>query len=80
MRPSFLSPFNIEILLLAIATNTLIALSQMVIIGIGQMNLSVGAIGGLAAVSFAGMMQVWGLPPPLAAAAALDDRGSLRRS
>ena len=26
LRPSFLSPFNIEILLLAIATNTLIAL------------------------------------------------------
>ena len=71
LRPSFLSPFNIEILLLAIATNTLIALSQMVIIGIGQMNLSVGGIGGLAAISFAGMMQVWGLPPMLAASAAL---------
>jgi ribose transport system permease protein len=71
LRRSFLSPFNIEILLLAIATNTLIALSQMVIIGIGQMNLSVGGIGGLAAISFAGMMQVWGLPPMLAASAAL---------
>jgi ribose transport system permease protein len=43
----------------------------MVIIGIGQMNLSVGGIGGLAAISFAGMMQVWGLPPMLAASAAL---------
>src|SRR4029077_9343795 len=50
---------------------TLIALSQMVIIGIGQMNLSVGGIGGLAAISFAGMMQIWGLPPMLAASAAL---------
>ena len=48
-----------------------IAMSQMVIIAIGQMNLAVGAIGGLAAICFAGLMQVWGLPPPLAAAAAL---------
>ena len=54
--------------LLAIAANTVIALSQMIIIAIGQMNLAVGAIGGLAAISFAGMMQVWGLPPPLAGA------------
>ena len=71
LRPTFLSPFNIQVLLLAIAVNAIIALSQMVIIGIGQMNLSVGAIGGLAAISFAGMMQVWGLPPIPAAAFAL---------
>jgi len=70
-KPSFLSSFNIQILLLAISVNALIAFSQMVIIGIGQMNLSVGAIGGLAAISFAGMMEVWGLPWPLAAALAL---------
>lgn len=69
--PSFLSPFNIQILLLAVAANCVIAMSQMVIIGIGQMNLAIGAIGGLAAISFAGMMQIWGLPPWLAAAAAL---------
>jgi len=43
----------------------------MIIIAIGQMNLAVGAIGGLAAVSFAGMMEVWGLPAPLAALLAL---------
>ena len=70
-NPSFLSPFNIQILLLAIAVNALIAFSQMIIIAIGQMNLSVGAIGGLAAISFAGMMQVWGLPAPIAAVLAL---------
>jgi len=65
-NPSFLSPFNIQVLLLAVAVNTLVALSQMIIIAIGQMNLSVGAIGGLAAISFAGMMQVWELPVSLA--------------
>jgi ribose transport system permease protein len=71
LDPGFLSPFNIQVLLLAIAVNTLIAFSQMIIIAIGQMNLSVGAIGGMAAISFAGMMQVWGLPAPAAAVAAL---------
>jgi ribose transport system permease protein len=69
--PSFLSPFNIQILMLAVAVNCVIAMSQMIIVGIGQMNLAIGAIGGLAAISFAGMMQIWGLPPWLAVAAAL---------
>ena len=59
--PSFLSPFNIQVLLLAVAVNSVIAMSQMVIIAIGQMNLAIGAIGGLAAICFAGTMQVWGL-------------------
>lgn len=70
-NPSFVSSFNIQILLLAIAVNALIALSQMIIIAIGQMNLSVGAIGGLAAIAFGGMMEVWHLPWPLAAGFAL---------
>ncbi|MCX5515398.1 ABC transporter permease [Kaistia algarum] len=70
-NPSFLSPLNIQVLLLALAVNGLIAFSQMIIIAIGQMNLSVGAIGGLAAISFAGMMQVWGIPAPIAAVLAM---------
>jgi ribose transport system permease protein len=69
--PSFLSPFNIQILLLAASVNVVVAMSQMIIIAIGQMNLAIGAIGGLAAVSFAGLMQVWSFPPPLAALSAL---------
>jgi len=71
LNPSFLSPFNIQILLLAISVNAMIAFSQMIIIAIGQMNLSVGAIGGLAAISFAGMMEVWAMPWPVAAVLAL---------
>jgi ribose transport system permease protein len=70
-NPSFLSPFNIQVLLLAVAVNALIAYAQMIIVAIGQMNLSVGAIGGLAAITFAGMMEVWGVPWPLAAVLAL---------
>lgn len=69
--PNFLSSFNIQTLLLAISINALIGFSQMIIIAIGQMNLSVGAIGGLAAISFAGLMEIWGLPAPIAAVLAL---------
>ena len=70
-RPDFLSAFNIFVLLSAVALATMIALSQMVVIALGQMNLSVGAIGGLAAIAFAGVMQVWAVPPPIALALGL---------
>jgi ribose transport system permease protein len=62
LSTSFFSAFNIQVLLLAIAINALVAYAQMIIIAIGEMNLSVGAVGGLAAISFAGMMQVWHMP------------------
>lgn len=68
-QPSFLSPFNIQVLLSAIAINMMIALGQLVIIGIGQMNLSLGTLGGLVAVCFAGLMEVYGLHPLVAVAA-----------
>jgi ribose transport system permease protein len=66
LQPSFLSSFNILVLLSAIAVNMLIALGQLVIIAVGQMNLALGSIGGLVAISFAAMMELWGLPPWLA--------------
>jgi ribose transport system permease protein len=65
-QPSFLSPFNIFVLLSAIAVNMLVALGQLVIIAVGQMNLALGSIGGLVAISFAAMMELWGLPPIVA--------------
>ena len=65
-QPSFLTPFNIFVLLSAIAVNMLIAMGQLVIIGIGQMNLALGSIGGLVAIGFVAMMELWGLPPPVA--------------
>jgi ribose transport system permease protein len=67
LKPAFLSSYNLQILLASIAINAMIVFSQAIIIAIGQMNLSIGAIGGLAAISFAGAMEVWGLPVPLAA-------------
>lgn len=65
-QPAFLSTFNIYVLLLSFSLWALVALAQMVIIAIGQLNLSVGAIGGLVAITFAGTMEAWGLPIPLA--------------
>jgi ribose transport system permease protein len=65
-QPSFLSSFNILVLLSAIAVNMLIALGQLVIIAIGEMNLALGSIGGLVAISFAAMMEIWHLPPLVA--------------
>ena len=66
LQPSFLSPFNIFVLLSAIAVNMVIALGQLVIIAIGQMNLALGAVGGLVAISFVGIMEIHGVPPVLA--------------
>jgi len=65
-QPNFLSEFNLYVLLTGFSLSVLVALAQMVIIAIGQLNLSVGAIGGLVAIGFAGVMEVWGLPIPLA--------------
>lgn len=70
-RPAFLSPFNLYVLLTAFSLSVLVALSQAVILAIGQMNLSVGAIGGLAAIAFAGLMEVHGVPPLAAVAAGI---------
>ena len=58
LKPAFLSSHNVQILLASIAINAMIVFSQAIIITIGQMNLSIGAIGGLAAISFAGAMEV----------------------
>jgi ribose transport system permease protein len=70
-QPAFLSSFNIFVLLSAISVNMVIALGQLVIIGLGQMNLALGAIGGLVAISFVGMMERFGVPVPLALVLAL---------
>jgi ribose transport system permease protein len=63
LQPSFLSSFNIFVLLSAIAVNMVVALGQLVIIAIGQMNLALGAFGGLVAISFVAVMELYGVPP-----------------
>ena len=47
--------------MLSVSLMLVVAMSQMIIIAIGQMNLSVGAIGGLVAISFTGLMEVYSM-------------------
>jgi ribose transport system permease protein len=59
---SFLSDFNVFVVLRAVSTAVLIGAAQMTVLSIGQMNLSVGGIGGLAAITSGGIMEAMGLP------------------
>lgn len=68
ITPRFLNFDNQAILTRSLAPLLIVAFAQAIVIGIGQMNLAVGAIGGMVAVFFGGMMQVWGLPIPVAIA------------
>jgi ribose transport system permease protein len=62
LRPSFLTSFNLFVLASTFALAALIALGQTITLAVGQLNLSLGSIGGLVAVVFAGMMDAWGWP------------------
>lgn len=61
--PQFLTEFNWFVMLRSICVSLLVAFSQMVMLGVGQMNLSVGALGGLVAIIVGGLMDAWGMPP-----------------
>lgn len=69
--PSFLTEFNQFVLLRSMCVSLLVAFSQMIMLGVGQMNLSVGSLGGLVAVIAGGMMDALGIPAPVAIVAAL---------
>lgn len=71
IAPAFLKEYNLFVMLRILSVTSIVALSQMVVIGVGQMNLAVGAIGGLVAILFGGMMETLGVPVPLAALAGM---------
>jgi len=71
LSPNFLSEFNIYVMLRSFCVGLLVGFAQMVTLGVGQMNIAVGALGGLVAICFGGMMEVLGLPIILAVPAAL---------
>jgi ribose transport system permease protein len=71
VSPAFLTEFNFYVLLRSICVSLIVAFAQMVTLGVGQMNLSVGALGGMVAILFGGIMQVFGVPLWLAVPAAL---------
>jgi len=63
---NFFSTYNLFVMLRILSVTSLVALSQMVVIAIGQMNLAVGAIGGLIAILFGGMLELYQVPIPVA--------------
>jgi ribose transport system permease protein len=71
LSPSFFTQFNIYVLLRGTCVGVLVAFAQMVVLAVGQMSLSVGALGGLVAVLFGAMLERLGLPLPLAIAVSL---------
>lgn len=71
LSPSFLTEFNIYVMLRSACVGLLVAFSQMIVLAVGQMNLAVGALGGLVAVLFGAMLELMGVPLPIAIIAAL---------
>jgi ribose transport system permease protein len=47
VSPNFLTEFNIYVMLRSLCVGLLVAFAQMVTLGVGQMNIAVGALGGL---------------------------------
>ena len=62
LTPNFLTEFNLYVMLRSFCVGLLVGFAQMVTLGVGQMNIAVGALGGLTAIAFGGMMEVVGLP------------------
>lgn len=71
LRPDFFSGDNITVLIRSFTITATVGIAQMVIIGVGGMNLSIGAIGGLSGVVCGGMMDAVGAPVWLSVIAAL---------
>jgi ribose transport system permease protein len=71
ISPNFLTEYNIYVMLRSICVSLLVAFAQMIVLAVGQMNLAVGALGGLVAVLFGAMLQLLGLPPIVAIPVAL---------
>ncbi|MGO8801284.1 MAG: ABC transporter permease [Roseiarcus sp.] len=71
IAPNFLTEFNIYVMLRALSVGLLVAFAQMITLGVGQMNIAIGGIGGLVAIAFGGSMEVYGLPVGAAVALAL---------
>jgi len=67
----FLTEYNLFTLVRFASVQIMIAFAQMVALSAGDMNLSIGAIGGMVAMFAGGMMEILGVPPLIAIAAGL---------
>ena len=71
IAPNFLTEFNIYVMLRSLSVGLLVAFAQMITLGVGQMNIAVGALGGLTAIIFGATMELYGFPIALAVPVAL---------
>jgi ribose transport system permease protein len=71
VTPSFLSTYNLFVTGRDLSILLLVALAQMIVLSLGQMNLSIGSIGGLVAIIESGLMVRYGVPVPVALATGL---------
>ena len=71
LRHGFLTRENFSVLTYEVSTTSMIALGQMVVLGSGAMDLSVGGIGGLVGVIAGWALVVAGFPIPAAVALAV---------
>ena len=71
IAPNFLTEFNLYVMLRSLSVGLLVAFAQMVTLGVGQMNIAVGALGGLTAIIFGATMELYGFPLLLAIPLAL---------
>jgi ribose transport system permease protein len=71
VTPRFGSADNFDVLAYGTANLALVAFAQMVVIAAGGLDLSVGAMGGLAAIIVGGLMEIFHVPPVLAIAVGL---------
>jgi ribose transport system permease protein len=68
---AFLTEFNLYVMLRSFCVVLVVAFAQMLTLAVGQLNLSIGALGGLVAIAVGGMMEKLGFPIALAVVAGL---------
>ncbi|HSU98849.1 MAG TPA: ABC transporter permease [Roseiarcus sp.] len=66
LSPAFLTEFNLYVMLRSFCVVLVVAFAQMLALGVGQLNLSIGALGGLVAIVVGGAMDRLGCPISLA--------------
>jgi ribose transport system permease protein len=76
-QPGYISSFNLFAMGRSLAVDVVIGFSQMVVLAIGGMNLSVGSIGVCSVMLSGYLMQTLGLPVPMAFLLALALGGAL---
>ena len=71
VRPQFLSTYNLFVTGRDLSILLLVALAQMIVLSLGQVNLSIGSIGGLVAIIESGLIVRYGVPVPVALVAVI---------